>query len=121
MLEETFKCVFDHSLFTSNPTLVESRKVPSGKSAPFQSQSTHTRSSNPPAIMSSSQATIVFFASVAGAAAFTALGSSIHSRFFPPEVKQTVQSDWSQAQYMREVRLRYAEAMAHSNGYGRRW
>ena len=81
----------------------------------------HTRCSIQPPTMSSSQATIVFFASVAGAAAFTAIGSSIHGRFFPPEVKETVHSEWSQAQYMREVRLRYAEAMANSNGYGRRW
>lgn len=71
--------------------------------------------------MSSSQATIVFFASVAGAAAFTAIGSSVHSRFFPPIVEGKQASEWSQAQYMREVRLRYAGAMAHANGYGRRW
>lgn len=71
--------------------------------------------------MSTDQATIVFFASVAGAAVFTAVGSSIHSRFFPPDPENKPASDWSQAQYMREVRLRYAEAMANSNGYGRRW
>ena len=71
--------------------------------------------------MSVQQASIVVISSIAGAAALTAIGSAIHSRFFPPEVKPANETDWSQAQYMREVRLRYAKHMAQSNGYGRRW
>jgi hypothetical protein len=71
--------------------------------------------------MSGQEATIVVLSSIAGAAACTAIGYAIHSRFFPLEIKTNTEGNWSQAQYMREVRLRYAEHMAYSNGYGRRW
>ena len=65
--------------------------------------------------------TVVVICSIAGAGGFCLLGYAITHRFFPPEKKELGDGEFSQAQYMREVRLRYAEQMANSNGFARRW
>lgn len=47
---------------------------------------------------------------------------AIFSRFTnkdPPQ--RNANEEFSQAQYMREVRLRYQGSMANANGYGRKW
>ncbi len=48
-------------------------------------------------------------------------GYATWHRFFIAERRDTADNGFSQPVYMREVRLRYAEQMAHANGYGRKW
>lgn len=67
---------------------------------------------------------VIVLVCVVGAGAAVLIGYAIHNFFFKPgadDNKAGVGDEFSQAQYMREVRLRYAEQMAGSNGYGRRW
>jgi hypothetical protein len=46
---------------------------------------------------------------------------AIFSRFNKEVRKDENPSEFSQVQYMREVRLRYQGSMANANGYGRKW
>lgn len=47
---------------------------------------------------------------------------AIFSRFNnKPASERNANDEFSQAQYMREVRLRYQGSMANANGYGRKW
>lgn len=46
----------------------------------------------------------------------------LFSRFSNQATNERVgDPEFSQAQYMREVRLRYQGSMANANGYGRKW
>ncbi|TKA34258.1 hypothetical protein B0A50_00238 [Salinomyces thailandicus] len=71
--------------------------------------------------MGVSNAAIVFFV-IIGAAAGVALGWAMTHRFFIPvgrrEDPDSARNDASQAQYMREVRLRHQEDLAATQ-YGR--
>ena len=66
-------------------------------------------------------ATVVVICSIAGAGTFVLIGYAITHRLFPNAKEDPVDNGFSQAQYMRDVRVRYAEQMANANGYGRRW
>lgn len=66
-------------------------------------------------------ASVVVVCSIGGAGLGVLMLYAIWHRFNPEPSKQAVGNGFSQAQYMREVRLRYAEQLANSNGYGKRW
>lgn len=66
--------------------------------------------------------TFVCFMAIALSGLGVLMAYAILSRFNNKEAtQQDANEEVSQAQYMREVRLRYQGAMANANGYGRKW
>lgn len=65
--------------------------------------------------------TFMCFMAIALAGLGVCMAYAIFSRFTPKPAQNNANDEFSQAQYMREVRLRYQGSMANANGYGRKW
>lgn len=63
----------------------------------------------------------VCFMTVALSGLGVLMAYAIFSRFDKKLSDRNPNDEFSQAQYMREVRLRYQGSMANANGYGRKW